>query len=64
MILNATANMESYTLPTVAPTVLEDMQGHPELDSPPTSGASGEHKSTTDTVPEFGIGGADSTVCH
>ena len=39
MLLNATLNTESRPLPTVSPTVLEEMWGQPGLDIPPVSGA-------------------------
>ena len=39
MLLNATAKTESRPLPTVSPTVLEEMWGQPGLDIPPVSGA-------------------------
>ena len=41
MLLNATLNTESRPLPTVAPTVLEEMWGQPGLYITPASGAWG-----------------------
>ena len=40
----------------------EEMWGKSGLDSHPASGAWREQKSTTDTAPEVGLGGADSPV--